>query len=802
MTTQIGDRNSARSIVGYCWPWTVRPGESLDFMVSTESCGEKYRADLVRIICAEGIADPKMFKEQELESPFAGLYEGRYQETHLGSYVEIGPSPALNRLDHFTVQAMVMPMLLPAGVRQRLGGAPVSVEEPIFQDQHLVSRWDNQGERGWALIIDANGHPAFICGDGESIHRTTLSRALIQDRWFFVAAAVDAKSRTVSLHVRHISRLMSSNVAWPETRIEARHGPDLEIFHEGPLRFGACTDGPGNASRLKPGLCFSGRLDRVRLSAGALNDSQAFTLAGNTIPASPTAPIVGFWDFGKGIDSVDVHDLSANQLDGLTVNMPVRAVTGVSWDSSVTDWRQRPDHYSAIHFHDDDLYDAEWESDFSYTVPDSLPSGIYAARLRHGEFEDHIPFFVAPSRGKAVAPTALLIPTATYTAYTNVTAFTTGTRKRQVRNDLGETKLVDEDLFPAILQDSADADFLLKNLRRLGKGIYANHTDGTLFGVASQRHPNMTARPNSIQWTLAADSLITDWLEEKNIPCDIITDELLHREGLGLLCNYQVIITGNHPEYYSKSMLDAVEAYQERGGRFIYAGGNGFLWVTSFSEALPGAVESRKNPDYSGHWKPYEIRHAFDGALGGFWEQNGRPPQLLVGVGFSEATGYSFAGSAPYRRMADSHDARATFIFEGVSNETFGGFGIFGGGACGQEFDRISPELGTPAHALHIARADDFPSYVSMLAAEYADNVVKPFGDVIFFETPKGGAVFATGSMAWVGALSHNGYDNDISRITENVLRRFLDKTPFFAGHCGKLSSMQPEPDATDVKVK
>jgi N,N-dimethylformamidase len=41
------------------------------------------------------------------------------------------------------------------------------------------------------------------------------------------------------------------------------------------------------------------------------------------------------------------------------------------------------------------------------------------------------------------------------------------------------------------------------------------------------------------------------------------------------------------------------------------------------------------------------------------------------------------------------------------------------------------------------------------------------------------GAVFSTSSIAWTGALSHNQYGNNGSRFTENVLRRFLDPTPF-----------------------
>ncbi len=47
--------------------------------------------------------------------------------------------------------------------------------------------------------------------------------------------------------------------------------------------------------------------------------------------------------------------------------------------------------------------------------------------------------------------------------------------------------------------------------------------------------------------------------------------------------------------------------------------------------------------------------------------------------------------------------------------------------------------------------------------------------DLTYFETPEGGAVFSTGSIDWTASLSHNGYDNNVARITGNVLQRFLD---------------------------
>jgi len=42
-----------------------------------------------------------------------------------------------------------------------------------------------------------------------------------------------------------------------------------------------------------------------------------------------------------------------------------------------------------------------------------------------------------------------------------------------------------------------------------------------------------------------------------------------------------------------------------------------------------------------------------------------------------------------------------------------------------------------------------------------------------------GGAVFSTGSISYAGSLAHNNYDNNIAQITGNVLRRFLEPTPF-----------------------
>ena len=51
--------------------------------------------------------------------------------------------------------------------------------------------------------------------------------------------------------------------------------------------------------------------------------------------------------------------------------------------------------------------------------------------------------------------------------------------------------------------------------------------------------------------------------------------------------------------------------------------------------------------------------------------------------------------------------------------------------------------------------------------------------DLAFAELPSGGAVFSVSSIAWCGSLPHNNYDNNVSRITANVLNRFAKPERF-----------------------
>ena len=69
----------------------------------------------------------------------------------------------------------------------------------------------------------------------------------------------------------------------------------------------------------------------------------------------------------------------------------------------------------------------------------------------------------------------------------------------------------------------------------------------------------------------------------------------------------------------------------------------------------------------------------------------------------------------------------------------------------------------------------------------FSDDVfsTSPFSSPLeysFFPTPNNGGVFSTSSIAWAGSLSHNDYKNNVSRITKNVLDRFISNKKLLDG--------------------
>ncbi|MEM7687566.1 MAG: N,N-dimethylformamidase beta subunit family domain-containing protein [Pseudomonadota bacterium] len=787
-------KHPERSVIGYCWPWTARPGETVDFKVSTYT-DEPYEVDLVRVRRGNMWPAQDMLRETEIPAPFSGAYPGRRQHSAPGSFVEIPSADALESIGSFTVQTFVMPKVVLkegetyrhyANVSTRFEGFGLEQLDGEIAEQTLVARWDAEASNGWSLALDRIGRPMFKVADASgTLVSVVLDTSLLTERWYLVSATYDADARRIRVASEFIEGYAANEYAiCPESAV-ADLPAGLAPTQSGPLRFGAVSGQRRGTKRRAPEQVLNGRLDSVRLSRGSLTQGQIRVLSGLVLPDDMAASSIGFWDFAPGIGTTEVHDLSPNALNGETINAPYRGVVGVRWDGTSNDWTKAPNSYGACHFHDDDLVDAEWDTDFSYQIPADLPSGIYAAKIRHGEFIEHIPFFVAPPKGRTSSRIAFLASTASYCAYANFDELIRVVVPTVADGADGQPKITKEVAFhPSLLGEAIqDSLFTARHRREMGGGVYRIHTGGDPVWHATQKVPSTAIKLATGYTKLTMDSLLLDWLEHEAIDVDVITDDLMQTEGLDLLKNYTVVISGHHPEYYSGEMLDAVESFTDQGGRFMYLGGNGLYWNTAFHREISGLIEVRKivSHEQEPYWIQQERINEFSGKTGSLWSLSHRPPEGIVGVGFQDVTLSSL--SKPYRRQPGSMDPRAAFIFEGIGDELLGDFGYSGGGAAGMEVDNVGYRSGSPSHTLVLATSTDFDrpwGVVSGIAPpKYNLIYPSPTADLAFFETPNGGAVFSVGSMSYIGSLGHNDYDNNIARLTGNVLRRFADPAPF-----------------------
>ncbi len=745
------------AISGYSDRISVCARETIRFMVSCDQ-PTAYRAQLVRIRCGDTNPEGPGYREIELESSINGTYQGRTQPAYAGSYVLVPRAIRLDEIRSFTLAAMIWPTT------------------PGEREQTLIACWDTASASGFELFLDASGGLALRLGDGTGNAAVFASGVPVRPaEWCFVAAAFEPASGTVLLH-------QQQQIAYPgaATAVTRTHVTGILPMAAGTPLMIAARRALSAAARSTEAH-YNGKIDSPRLVGRALSAAELTLLLQDPMPAYLRPDIVAAWDFSRDIPTERVVDASGNNLHGQTVNLPARGMTGYNWTAAEMRWTAAPHQYGAIHFHEDDIYDAGWQADFALTVPEGLRSGCYAVRLRCDEHEEYIPFFVRPSIGKPGADILYIAPTATYLAYANLSFVFTSAAAELLMNRL------------VVVQPWEER---LNTHPELGASLYDVHRDGSGICYSSRLRPILNMRPKvqtssgglgSMLWGYNADTHLTDWLEDDGHDFDVITDEDLDADGAELLRHYRVVLTGTHPEYYSAGMLDALERYTAGGGRLMYMGGNGFYWRIAYHPTLPGVLEVRRAEDGTRAWlaRPGEYYHSFTGEYGGLWRRQERAPQRLVGVGFI-AQGFDL--SSAYRRLPASEDPRVAFAFAGIDrDETIGNFGLIGGGAAGLEVDIVDRALGSPPHTLAVASSEELPDTFLLVNEEQLINTPDVMGsanpriraDLAFFETGNGGAVFSFSSIAWCGSLSHNVYDNNVARLTGNVLRRFLSPEPF-----------------------
>ncbi|MCL6285834.1 N,N-dimethylformamidase [Ruegeria sp. 2012CJ41-6] len=739
-------------IVGYTNKLTVEPGETIDVMVG--SFGAKnYRADFRQIIQGDTNPDGPGYKDKLIDLDLGGDRRALDKPFRPGSCVLIPGVHAIEEVRDFTLAAVVKPTLLDGRKRSILA-------LPGFAE----------------IGIDEHDRLTGVAG-GQTL---TSTMQVSVDHWHIVSLSYCADTKALSLAIAQ-DRDSTSEPPCPEV---VTVSTDLSSGRPSECIIAASRDDDGELTGF-----LDGRIDRPAFFDTAIAPETLRNLLADFSLLRRQRSLLGAWDFSRKMTTRMICDVSPYQLHGHIHNAPTRAMTGWLWKGQELDWKLRPDLYSAIHFHSTDMYDAGWEVDFSLTIPDDLKSGVYTVRLVPDSDEEaayYCVFAVRPPRDRASGNTvAFLFPTCSYLAYANhrLGMDVPGT-------EIGMGRAVELDRHHMFLQDNPG----------IGFSVYETHDDDTGVFHSSRLRPIVDMQPKvksflggygSNIWQFNADTHILGWLDAIDQDYDVITDEDMHEDGLRLLQRYNVILTGTHPEYYTRNMMEAMQGFTDRGGRLMYLGGNGFYWVVSFNEDMPGIMECRRSEAGIRPWEPGHghFYHGFTGEYGGLWRRNGHPPNHLCGVGM---TSQGFDVSEPYVVSPEAENPRAAFIFDGIEGTRIGDFGLAGGGAAGLEVDRADLAQGTPEHALVLATSTRHTDIYLMTPEDLLDPTPDWSGtqadiiraDLTFFETIGGGAVFSTGSIAWAGSMAWNGYDNEIARMTENVLRRFDDKTPFEYPQC------------------
>ena len=740
-------KHISKKITGYSDKISVRPSERINFMVSCESGIKIIYSKIVKLIHGDCNPEGPGYKDKEINSYKKKKHKAVYQNIHAGSYIYISLKKKIILNKDFSFIVFIYPTLANK------------------KKQSIISSGYNKNEK-FNLFINKDFCLELLIGKNNILK---LKNKFNKKNWYLVGFTYSSTN--------HETKLFQYPIKYENFNSEVKiKKNDIKKFY-----FGDCLSLASSVIYNKKSIIncnrYNGKIDSPKFANVCLSQTSLEAISIKPNKKINKSKIFINWDFSKFISSEKIIDTGKLKLNGRTINLPARAMKGVLWDGTEFNWKLKTSHYSAIHFHDDDIYDANWKKTFDWQVPSYIKSGLYCAHIFDKKNnEDYIPFVVTPSLKKKKNKIVFLLPTASYMAYANDHNSVNGYNYEMLMGRL--TVLQPEDLF-------------VDEHREYGLSMYDTHSDGSGVCYSSRLRPILNMRPKysssngaigSGLWQFNADTHIIDWLEECNYEYDVITDEDLENKGFDLIKDYKVLITASHPEYHSTKAWDAAYNFQLYGGNIMYLGGNGWYWRIVWHHKFKGVIEIRRAEDGVRSWaaEPGEYYHSFNGEYGGLWRRLGRPPNTLLGVGFS-AQGFDM--SSYYKRTKQSYSKEVSFIFKGIKDKILGDFGLIGGGAAGLEMDRYDINLGSPINAYVLATSENHSDLYLGVTEEIGVNMPNLSGsqnpdvkaDLVYFKKKNGAKVFSTGSIAWSGSLSHNNYKNNISKITSNILDNFIN---------------------------
>lgn len=308
-------------------------------------------------------------KQEQIPDILPGSFNGRFQVARPGSYAIVDKRDYGVTSTGLDFTAYFQPYLLEAG-----------------HAQTLVSTLDISTRTGYAIVLDDNGMVEFWVGIGTTVEVISTNFKPALKTWVKVHLIIQGAHLAYELRsIASVTEIVSSPVTSTQ---DLTHKAD--ISQACILTFGASyAKSPDGASGIANNF-FSGRLDSPTIKS-----------------LGSKSRILAQWDFSREMAGDKIIDVSGSGAEGLLINAPTRAVTGYDWDATESDWTKAQYGYGAIHFHEDDLDDAAWETDVSIHLPENIRSGVYAVVVEssYGKVKDRIPFYVRPTplTTKAVA---------------------------------------------------------------------------------------------------------------------------------------------------------------------------------------------------------------------------------------------------------------------------------------------------------------------------------------------------------------------------------------------------------------
>ncbi|OKL57211.1 hypothetical protein UA08_07367 [Talaromyces atroroseus] len=669
-------------ITGYAEPWIVSPGDEVAIKVS---CTEpEYTHQTVRVIQGVNVAhSPRKQEELFLKG---GVHSGRFQKSNPGSYAVAEKWLTAEVPSGIAITFFMQPWLPQAG-----------------HVQTVISTLDMRTKTGFSVLINQAGQMEFCIGTGDEVEVIQTDFHPERKRWVDVEFVLD--QRMLSVALKPLALVAAACSVTPIALQHTLKSP-LRISMDNVLLFGASTvKSPAYASDV-----FSGRIDRPCIKKIGL----------------PSTTIVEY-EFSLEMSSDRIIDVSGNACHGQLFNAPTRAVRGHDWDGSEPDWMKAKFGYGAIHFHDDDLDDAAWDTDFTIEIPPYARSGVYAVNVQS-------------TNGKT-------------------------------------SDTVSEDLWR------------MKRRKDVGLSLYDVHNDDSGTTFSSAKRPILNLKPGYIMWAmrrpraLSADTIMIGFLEREGIAYEVVTDHDLHERGVRALSGFNTVLTGSHPEHPSLESYNAYIAYAKQGGNVMYMGSNGFYWVCATDiHSRPHRIEIRRGDQGVRTYVMPGGEHilSLNGQQGGLWRSRGRATNVLFGIGFC---GEGVALGVPFKRSeASLADASISWMFEGIEHDELIGMYRLGEGASSDEIDRFDIANGSPTCVKVLASSTGHPDDFGIAPEDVSFPIINTLGtqtdlirsDMTYYVTDTGGGIFSVGSINWYNSLRWEDYQNNVAMLTRNVIKGFL----------------------------